>query len=217
METLQLGAGVIAAIPHMHSIQAQAISESGTYALAILHQNTFASILSQVGRTYCPLASQSRDGDYVAFVMSRLRFFPIRGSSSRGGQAARLQIIHALNSGVSAAVTVDGPKGPRGEVKPGIIEIARAAGVAILPMAVVAERYWIFRRSWDQFRLPKPFSRIAVRYGTPTLIPDGINVEAFDAARRDLASALHALDAKACRDFQEPRTAALVTGASGRA
>lgn len=165
----------------------------GTFALAVWHENLLATILSQKGSPYSPLASHSRDGEYVAYLMKKIGFSPVRGSSSKGGSEARAQIVERLRLGFHAAITVDGPRGPRREVKFGIIDIARKAGVAILPIAVVADRCWTLR-SWDRFRVPKPFARIAVCYGEPLLVGDDLSREAQEGLRVALGETLNKLD-----------------------
>ena len=181
-------------------LAAVAGSPHGTYVLGCWHQNVFASTLSQVGIPYCPLASQSKDGDMTAFVMQKLGFTPVRGSSSRGGSEGRRLLIENLHHGNNTALTVDGPKGPKGVVKPGVIDVALKAGVPIMPMTAVADRYWVLHKSWDHFRLPKPFARIAVRYAPPITLPKGLDGEAFEAAQAQVATILNGLDEVAIAD-----------------
>ncbi len=79
------------------------------------------------------------------------------------------EMIGVLKTGIPGAVTVDGPKGPAKEVKPGIIAMAKKSDTAIIPYAPIAQSYWEFN-SWDKFRLPKPFSIIDIHYGEPLII-----------------------------------------------
>ena len=91
-----------------------------------------------------------------------------------------------MKKGFPGALTVDGPKGPAHVVKPGIIEIARLCQCAILPLSPYAEKSWVFLKSWDQFRIPKPFTRIIVVIGEPIYISEDIERESFEAVATKL-------------------------------
>lgn len=141
------------------------------HILAIWHQNLFPGILSQTNQHYVVIVSKSKDAGPVAYTCGRFGHRVVRGSSKRngvdkGGKAAKIEMIEVLKSGIPGAVTIDGPKGPAKEVKPGIIDMAKKADIPIVPYIVIADRYWKFN-SWDEFRLPKPFSKIIVYYGKP--------------------------------------------------
>src|SRR5690606_8909652 len=137
----------------------------GSFALALWHEYLFAGIVAHRHQRFAPLASLSSDGDIVTFVMDRLGFRTIRGSSSRRGEEARFDMVDALEQGWFTAITVDGPRGPRRRVKGGIVDVARRSQVAILPMMAIADRHWELTKSWDRFKIPKPFCRIVLRYG----------------------------------------------------
>lgn len=164
------------------------------YILAIWHQNLFAGILAQSHLRHTVMVSRSRDGDPVAFLCARLGHHVVRGSSrkgsrDKGGKLAKDEMIDVLRSGTPGAITVDGPSGPAHEVKPGIIEMARLAGVPIIPYIPVATRYWSFP-SWDAFRLPKPFTRIDIHYGVPLSIDPATSFDDFEGHRQTITGAL---------------------------
>ncbi len=172
--------------------------DHGFYVLATWHQNLFAGILAQNGRRHTVMISRSRDGDAVAHLCSRLGHHVVRGSSKKGskdkgGKLAKDEMIEVLRSGTPGAITVDGPSGPIHEVKPGIVEIARLAGVPIVPYLAIPQRYWCFR-SWDAFRLPKPFTRIDIYYGEPIVVCPETCYAEFPQRQRDIAAALHAVE-----------------------
>lgn len=168
------------------------------YVLAIWHQNLFAGILAQTGHRHTVIVSKSRDGDPVSYLCKRLGHHVVRGSSKRGevdkgGKLAKDEMIEVLRSGVPGAVTVDGPKGPAHEVKPGIVEMARLAAVPIIPYVTIPVRYWSFN-SWDAFRLPKPFTRIYIHYGQPIQIAADTTYAEFPQYQQVIADALQALE-----------------------
>lgn len=168
------------------------------YILAIWHQNLFAGILAQTGRRHVVIVSRSRDGEPVSELCTRLGHHVARGSSKKGnvdkgGKEAKDEMIEMLRTGVPGALTVDGPRGPAHVVKPGIIEMARATGLPIVPYLPLPTRYWSLK-SWDAFRLPKPFSRIDVHYGTPLSVPHDTTFEAFAHYQQLVATALDDLE-----------------------
>ncbi len=165
-----------------------------SYILAIWHQNLFAGILAQTGRRHVVIVSRSRDGDPVTFLCHRLGHLVSRGSSKKGtrdkgGKQAKDEMIEILRTGIPGAITVDGPSGPAHVVKPGIIEMARATGLPIVPYLPLPRRYWSLG-SWDAFRVPKPFTKIDVHYGEPVHVPQDTPFEAFAGFQQTIADAL---------------------------
>ena len=138
------------------------------------------------------LASRSRDGELVARWMTRFGLVPVRGSSTRGGGEALRQLARALREGGEVVVVPDGPTGPREVLKSGVIALARLSGAPIVPTAVGASREWRLR-SWDEFRIPKPFARCVVRFGEPIRIPAGADRATLEATRKDVEAALQSL------------------------
>jgi lysophospholipid acyltransferase (LPLAT)-like uncharacterized protein len=134
--------------------------------LCTWHQQFFAAIRHfQTYRCHKPglMISQSKDGEIIASVALRTGWDPVRGSSSRGGLTAMRHLIDKLRQTRLAAHVVDGPRGPAGVIKNGLIRIAQAADAVIVPFYVSADRAWYFK-SWDRFMLPKPFSRVRLRF-----------------------------------------------------
>ena len=137
------------------------------------------------GRRASTLASRSRDGELVAGVLQVLGQEIIRGSSSRGGARALVQLCRRLKSGKDVALTCDGPRGPRHRVQPGIIHLARRTGAPILPVVFGASRKKTFQ-SWDRFCLPLPFSRVALVFGPPVEVARDVSGEGLEKKRREL-------------------------------
>lgn len=163
-----IGTDTIARYEHEHP--------DGLYAVACWHENLLAGTLSQVGRRLCLLISPSFDGDLIAYVAERFGFTTARGSSSRGGTGAIKSYVRLSRQRWHVAITVDGPKGPRHEVKSGIAQIASMVGAPIIPLAAIADRSWILHKSWDRFRIPKPFSTIRIYYGDPIAVPQQLEI-----------------------------------------
>jgi lysophospholipid acyltransferase (LPLAT)-like uncharacterized protein len=138
------------------------------------------------------LASRSRDGELVARWARRFGLEPVRGSSTRGGGEALRRLTRALRSGREVVVVPDGPRGPREVLKPGVIVLARLSGAPIVPMALGASREWR-TRSWDEFRIPRPFARCVMRFGEPIRVSRTADRAAEEAARKEVEAALRGL------------------------
>jgi lysophospholipid acyltransferase (LPLAT)-like uncharacterized protein len=118
------------------------------------------------------MSSQSFDSEYIARFIQRFGYGAARGSSTRGGKAALIQMIRAVRGGRSAAFTVDGPRGPLYEAKPGAVTLAAKSGAPLLPFSISLERCWRLP-SWDRIEIPQPFSRAVVVIGERIYVRDG--------------------------------------------
>ncbi len=134
------------------------------------------------------MTSLSRDGALQSRIMRALGFAVVRGSSSRAGAAGLKGLVDAVRAGADAALAVDGPRGPAFRAKNGAAHAALKTEAVLLPMAVRASSHWRFARSWDDYRLPKPFAEILVERGR-AIEPQGSVAEitgALEQAMKDL-------------------------------
>ena len=138
------------------------------------------------------LISASRDGDLLADAITRFGFDVVRGSSSRLGASAILQLTDVLASGRDVVITPDGPRGPAYELGPGIILLAQKSGSAVLPVNMEYSSCWRLK-SWDRFILPRPFAKIRVIIGQPHRVRSTNTVADFEAERLRLQDAMMAL------------------------
>ena len=160
----------------------------GKVLLCAWHQQFFALIRHfESYRPYRPsiMISRSQDGEMIAGVAARSGWLPIRGSSSRGGSQALKILVDKLKETGLAAHIVDGPRGPAGELKRGAIHLAQSSGAAIVPMYVSADKAWYFN-SWDRFLLPKPFSRVTLRFGDMIQLVPTDNQEELEKQRQSI-------------------------------
>ena len=139
------------------------------------------------------MASRSKDGEIIALWLERNGYRVARGSSSRAGGTALRLLVREVRGGRHAALTVDGPRGPAGQVQPGVVALARLTGAWILPVSSSSARAR-FLASWDRYLLPLPFSRNVVAYGEP--FPIGPELSDEEATSR-IAAALDAVTADA--------------------
>jgi len=169
--------------PWMHYLQS-----GGRVLLCAWHQQFFAAIRHfQAYRSYHPalMISKSADGEMIAGVASRTGWDPVRGSTSRNGRVALHAMIEKLKTGRLAAHIVDGPRGPAGIVKPGVIRLAHITEAVIVPFYVESDAAWYFN-SWDRFMLPRPFSKVRLIFDDMLRFVSTNDETSFERQRREL-------------------------------
>jgi len=138
------------------------------FIYAFWHQRQVFFTVSHRGDPMAMLISKSVDGEMIAETIRRCcGVTSVRGSSTRGASDAVRGLIKALRSGLDIGITPDGPKGPKEEIKEGVIFLAQKLGVPILPITNASSNKLILRSTWDQFQVPMPFGRSVVVYGAP--------------------------------------------------
>ena len=161
------------------------------WVLCFWHGEQLPLLCYRRRRSTVALVSHSADGQMQAKALRVQGLRVERGSSSRGGARGLVAIVRRLLRGEDAAFALDGPKGPRFAVMPGARAAARLASGVLVPMGSAAPRSLVLERAWDQFRVPLPFSRVAVRLGAP------LSPSASDA---DLGRAVDGASALASHD-----------------
>ncbi|OYT73219.1 MAG: hypothetical protein CFK52_02850 [Chloracidobacterium sp. CP2_5A] len=159
---------------------------------AFWHNQILAATLFFQRRGIVVMTSLSRDGDIIAEVIRQFGFGAARGSATRGGVAALKAMVRAIRRGADAAFTIDGPKGPRYRAKEGAAMLASLSGAPIQPVCIVTERYWTLK-TWDHFRVPKPFAVGRVFYGQPIWVRRGAAEDEIAAATAQLQAELDSL------------------------
>jgi lysophospholipid acyltransferase (LPLAT)-like uncharacterized protein len=140
----------------------------------------------------CFLVSGSVDGEVPERIARAWGAEVIRGSANQSGALALRDMQNMMKRGYSVVTTADGPGGPIYEIKPGVVVMARIGGVPILPIACAAERAWYMDR-WDNFMVPKPFSRIVLAIGEPYTIPPDVPLDAIEPHRLNVQEAVMSL------------------------
>lgn len=155
-------------------------------------------------RNFAVLTSKSRDGEFIARVIRRFGYVPVRGSSSRGGQRGLLEMHSLVMNGAGAAFTIDGPRGPRYVSKKGPVLLARTTGVPITAFYVAMEKAWVLN-TWDAMMIPKPFSRAYIRVARKIFVPPDADDARLTAAHVEMQEALERVTAYAKSQFSSPR------------
>jgi len=141
------------------------------------------------------MTSENFDGEWIAGIIERFGYGTARGSTSRGGRKALLQLAREMAAGRAAGFAVDGPRGPARVAQPGAVWLAQATGNPVLPFHLEADRQWSLR-SWDRTQIPKPFSTVALTVGKPFDVPPGGD-GAIEEARVKLEERLRELETHA--------------------
>ena len=178
------------------------------YAYSILHAHQVAAAIERERGT-AAMVSRSADGQLLLPGFWVLGIKAVRGSSSgrhadKGGRAALKQLMAHVLKGSPAYLAVDGPRGPRNRVRKGIAVLSRETGAAVLNVAVVPSRRWIFRKAWDRLQIPRPFCRIDGYFAEP-LWPR--STETVEQYRRRIEASLNELERNHDPDEVSPHAA----------
>jgi lysophospholipid acyltransferase (LPLAT)-like uncharacterized protein len=141
------------------------------------------------------ITSENFDGEWIAGIIERFGYGTARGSTSRGGIRALLQLAKDMAAGKPAAFTIDGPRGPARVAQPGAIWLAKTTGNPVVPFHIEADRHWT-ANSWDRTQIPKPFSHVAIAVGEPLEVSRDVDDAGMEGARRELESRLRTLEVR---------------------
>lgn len=184
----------------VHAPGFQALIDSGRpYIFAHWHRDELA-VVRYVG-TYrvATMTSHSKDGALIDFVIRHLGGTTVKGSSSAGGASGLRGLIRLMKSGHNTSLAVDGPRGPIFKSKPGVFELSKLTGARIIPVGVASRSRLVFKKSWNQARLPNPFTRVVVIFGEPLEVE--VRQEP-DLHSPQLAARLDTLIMSTCRDAE---------------
>jgi lysophospholipid acyltransferase (LPLAT)-like uncharacterized protein len=164
--------------------------DGGLPIYAFWHNRVFLATYFFRRRRIVVMTSQSFDGEYIARFIQRFGYGAARGSSTRGGVGAIVEMARLMRAGCPTGFTIDGPKGPKYVAKMGAVLLAKKTGQPILPFTITASRVWTASKSWDQFQVPWPFTRARVDIAPPIYVPADADEEALLTKRDELQQAL---------------------------
>jgi lysophospholipid acyltransferase (LPLAT)-like uncharacterized protein len=143
------------------------------------------------------MSSNSYDGEYMGRIIRKFGFVAVKGSSSRNAVRALLGLRRALQEGWTVAFSIDGPRGPRHKVKPGPVALARSSAVPLSTFHIAVENAWVLN-TWDRLIIPKPFSRVLMRFGKLIPVPANATDEDIEHYQQELQASLDRV-----REFSE--------------
>ena len=151
------------------------------------------------------IVSRSKDGEHIARVAHEMGIKTTRGSTSRGGARALLELRQTTQEEDSDVVfTCDGPRGPRQTVQTGVLYLAQITGLPLVPAVYGLSSKWEVP-SWDRFRIPKPFARALLAYGEPLRVPSDATREELEAVRQQLEASMRTMQDQADADVMDPK------------
>ncbi len=162
---------------------------------ALWHAHQCGVFSCNLNRKTCIMVSSSNDGEIISRAANAMGVETVRGSKTRGGTKASLELIKRIvNDDVNGALTIDGPKGPNRVVKKGIIEIAKLAGVPIVPAVWWSrQKTFIKFNSWDQFRFPLTGTKLVMLFGEPIYVPKEPTNDEVEKIRKQVEDSLNSL------------------------
>jgi len=175
----------------------EAIRRSGRQPIyALWHGRIMPGTIYLRDRGIVVITSENFDGEWVARIIHRFGYDTARGSTSRNGAKALVQLRRDMRQGRPVAFTVDGPRGPVEVAQPGAVWLASVTGNPMLPLHVEARAAWTVK-SWDRHQVPKPGTEIVVTMGPPIEVPPHAEAEVIERGRLELQRALGRLRAQA--------------------
>src|SRR5438874_556527 len=164
--------------------------------MAFWHGRVFTATYYFRNRGIVVMISENFDGEWIARIIESFGYGTSRGSTSRGGQRALLQLKREMEDGRPTGFAVDGPRGPARKVQPGVVWLAKLTGNPVVPFHMEASSFWSLN-SWDHTQIPKPFSTVALTVGSPIHVPADVDEIALEAKRADVEEALLDLETRA--------------------
>ncbi|MEY3457261.1 MAG: hypothetical protein RL215_418 [Planctomycetota bacterium] len=175
------------------------------YTFSMWHDQIVLAVFSQRTWNLAGLISQHRDGGYLADSVRIAGIQPVRGSTSRGGLEAVREILSLPD--LHLAMTPDGPRGPRRQMKDGILYIASRSERPLVPAGMATSNAWHVPGNWTDLTIPKPFSTAVLIAGTPVLIPKELEREQMPHWSEALTAEMHRLDELAQRILRNDQSA----------
>ncbi|MGI9034867.1 MAG: lysophospholipid acyltransferase family protein [Pyrinomonadaceae bacterium] len=159
------------------------------------HNRIFAGTYFFRRRKIVVITSRSFDGEYIARFIRRFGYGAARGSSTRGGVSALIELIRAMRAELPVAFSIDGPRGPKYAAKSGACLLSKKTGNPLMPFVVETKKFWELG-SWDNLQIPKPLSRVRVFIGAPIYVSSGGGENEIENKRLELQKTLDELVAR---------------------
>ena len=153
--------------------------------LTLWHDGIFLGTYFFRNRGFVVMTSQSFDGEYIARFIQRFGFGAVRGSSTRGGVGALVEMARLMKANCPTAFTIDGPRGPRHVAKMGSVLLAKKTGNPIILFSVTAKKYWTVN-SWDKMQIPRPFTKVLMEIAKPIYVSEDADTMSMQSSRDEV-------------------------------
>lgn len=170
----------------------QLLERKAQFVLTFWHGQLLMMVYARYNKPIMMMSSRHRDGELIVRTMRWFGAVAARGSKTRGGIPALRTMIRAARDGFTLAMTPDGPRGPRHIASMGVVQIAQATALPIVPVAFVVERKKVLR-SWDRFEIPHLFTRGIFAYGEPISVRRELSSDEAEQSRLEIENALNEL------------------------
>jgi lysophospholipid acyltransferase (LPLAT)-like uncharacterized protein len=164
--------------------------------MAFWHGRVLTATYFFRNRGICVMISENFDGEWIARIIESFGYGTSRGSTSRSGQRALLQLKRHMEHGRPAGFAVDGPRGPARKVQPGVVWLAKLTGNPVVPFHMEASKFWTLG-SWDRTQVPRPFSTVAIAVGSPINVAPDADEQQIEAKRAEVEISLLRLERRA--------------------
>lgn len=171
-------------VEHLEAIRAKGLQP----IISLWHGRIFPAIIYFQHRGVVVIISENYDGEWIARITTKFGYRQARGSTSRGGSKAMLQLVREVKA-AGVAFTLDGPRGPAEIAQPGAVWLSKVTGNPLLPFHAEAASAWTLK-SWDRTQIPKPFTTVATALGEPLYVPRDADDAALDVWRMRLQDSL---------------------------
>jgi hypothetical protein len=170
--------------------------EKKNYIVAFWHGSMLVGWYLQKNKNFAALVSQSKDGEVLTSILKNWKFHVVRGSSNKGGSEALDTLIHLTEENYHLAITPDGPTGPIYKMKPGALIVAYRSQIPLILLGIGMKNKWTLK-SWDNFEIPKPFSKVVALYSDPIFIDKQLSREQISAKIEECEKQLNELQKQA--------------------
>lgn len=157
---------------------------------AFWHRCIFSAIWIWRNRGIVVMNTVNFDGQWTRRAIERLGFGTAQGSSTRGAIQGLIDMAKQLDTGRHVALTIDGPRGPRYIAKPGAVILARRTGKPVSLFHIGVERAHTFKKAWDLFQIPYPFSKVVMVIAPPIRVPTDADSETVHQKQAEIQAAL---------------------------
>jgi lysophospholipid acyltransferase (LPLAT)-like uncharacterized protein len=166
-----------------------AIAAAGAHPIhSFWHGRILPATVFFKNRGIVVITSENYDGEWIARIIKKFGYGAARGSTSKGGPKALLQLVREVKS-KGVAFTLDGPRGPARVAQPGAVWLAKATGNPLMPFHCESSSHWTLN-SWDRTEIPKPFSTVSMAIGEPLYVPRDADEQALETWRLRLEQSL---------------------------